>query len=188
MAQLLTLPTHARITLDQFLAYTGWNAPAASWPNMRLALDFFQDKIPAAYLRQRVIDPSPWALPRCGVIKLSELMQSIDFSQTIARITLPTNTRLLAFLHDDVSKHDRPTGRFYTYQSSQQTALAIPHNQDTAHVYRVELPVDALKTTVADAYVDWTRKRERNAAPPEYRRGGGIQFFIWDAGRYLRRV
>jgi hypothetical protein len=55
-------------------------------------------------------------------------------------------------------------------------------------VYNVEFPVEALKTTVADAYVDWTRKRDVNAAAPEYRHGGGIQLFIWDAGRFLKHV
>ena len=189
MAQPPMLPTHARIALDQFLAYTGWDVPSPMYrANMQVALDFFQDKIPAASLRQRIADPSPWALPRGGVIKLSELMQAMDFNRPVARTLLPVNTRLLAFLHQDIGKHDRPRGNYYTYQSSQQTALAIPHNQQATHVYNVEVPVEALKTTVADAYVDWTRKRAVNAATPEYRHGGGVQLFIWDAGRYLKPV
>ena len=74
MAQLITLPTRARITLEQFIAYTGWEVPSQTHrANMQVALDFFQDKIPASLLRQRISDPAPWALPRGGVIKLSEL-------------------------------------------------------------------------------------------------------------------
>jgi hypothetical protein len=189
MAEPVILPTHARITLDQFLKFTGWDVPSPSYrTNMQVALDFFQDKIPAPTLRQRITDPSPWALPRGGVIKLSELMQAINFERPVERTLVPVNTRLLGFLHQDIGKHDRPRGNYYTYQSSPQTTLAIPHNQDATHVYKVEFPVEALKTTVADAYVDWTRKRGVNAAAPEYRHGGGIQLFIWDAGRFLKHV
>ena len=115
-------------------------------------------------------------------------MQAIDFHRPVERTTLPMNTRLLAFLHQDIGKPYRPRGHYYTYQSSQQTALAIPHNQDASHIYIVEFPVEALKSTVADAYVDWTRRRAIHAAAPEYRHGGGVQLFIWDAGRFLRHV
>ena len=39
MAQPPTLPTHARITLDQFLAYTGWEVPTPIYrANMQAAL------------------------------------------------------------------------------------------------------------------------------------------------------
>jgi hypothetical protein len=93
MVKPLTLPTHARITLDQFVAYTGWDVPSITYrTNMQEALNFFQDKIPAPVLRQPVSDPSPWALPRGGVIKLSELMQAIDFARPVERIWLPVNT------------------------------------------------------------------------------------------------
>lgn len=189
MAPLNTLPTHARITLDQFIAYTGWEVPSqAHRANMQVALDFFQDKIRADVLRQRITDPAPWALPRGGVIKLSELMQAINFGRPVERTTIPMNTRLQAFLHHDIGKHDRPRGNYYTYQSTQQAALAIPHNQDASHIYVVQTPVDALKSAVADAYVDWTRKRALNPAAPEYRHGGGTQLFIWDAGQFLKHV
>jgi hypothetical protein len=189
MSRLPTLPTHARITLEQFLAYTGWDVPSPTYrDNMKVALDFFQDKVPVAVLRQRLADPSPWALPRGGAIKLSEVMQAIDFHRPVARTTLPVNTRLLSFLHRDIGKHDRPRGNYFTYQSSQQTDLAIPHNQQATHVYRVECPVEALKTTVSDAYVDWTRRRAVDPAAPEYRHGGGIQLYIWDPGLYLKHL
>jgi hypothetical protein len=83
---------------------------------------------------------------------------------------------------------DRPRGNYCTYPSSQQTALAIPHNQETAHVDNVEFPVEALKTTVADASVDWTRSRAVNPAAPEYRHGGGLRRFIWDANHHLKHL
>jgi hypothetical protein len=100
MAEAFALPTHARITLSQFLTFTGWDVPSPSYrANMQVALDFFQDKIPAPSLRERISDPSPWALPRGGVIKLSELMQTINFERPVVRTPVPINTRLLAFLH-----------------------------------------------------------------------------------------
>ena len=107
MSQPPALPTHARIAIDQFLAYSGWDVPSPAYrDSMRVALDFFQDKIPAETLRQRIANPSPWALPRGGAIKLCELMQAIDFNRPVVRAVLPMNTRLLAFLHQDVGKHD----------------------------------------------------------------------------------
>jgi len=92
------LPIHGRITLDQFLSFTGWQTTNGQSPaNMQVALDFYQDKIPRQILMQKVINPSPWSLPRGGVIKLSEFMQAIDFRKPVERILVGANRRFKCF-------------------------------------------------------------------------------------------
>jgi hypothetical protein len=182
-------PHHRRITLDEFLAFTGWTiTPGTSRTGMQTALDFYQDKIPRSVLMQQVLRPSPWSLPRGNVIKLSELMQAIDFTRPVVRTIVGTNERLKCFRPRGESKSRLPKGNWFTYLSSEQRRLAIPGEQDLVRVYVVKRPVECLRSSASDAFT-WIRKTheqiQHESLADRYFRGGGCQYFIWEPARYL---
>lgn len=177
------LPPLRDLTVEEFVAYTGWQTPYSP-AAMRTALDYYQRNIPHAVLREPVNDPSPWALPRGGVVRLCELMQAIDFGRPVSIARIRRDEQLKAF-------HTRRTprrGRWYTLLSTRQDTLAIPRNQVTPHVFVAASDFECLSSTVADAYVDWARNLAdaQDRAAPEYRHGGGRQFFVADPARCLR--
>jgi len=183
------LPTHRRITLDEFLTFTGWElTPGVSKAGMETALNFYQDKIPRPTLLQRVSRPSPWSLPRGNVIKLSELMQAIDFGQPVLRVTATVNERFKCFRPKNEPKSQRPRGNWFTYLSSGQKTLAIPDGQDLERIYKVKTPVECLKSAASDAFTWIVRNQDEihtESLADKYYRGGGQQFFIWEPQRYL---
>jgi len=116
------LPIHRRITLDEFLAFTGWEVtPGVSRTAMGVALDF-------------------------EVIKLSELMQAIDFRGPVERLMAHGNRRFKCFRPRNEPKSQRPRGNWFTDPSSRQEALALPGAQDLVRVYVVKTPVQCLKS------------------------------------------
>jgi hypothetical protein len=184
-----TLPTHRRITLDDFLAYAGWKlAPGASRAGMQTALDFYQDRIPRELLLRRVSSPRPWSLPAGNVTKLSELMQAIDFTRPVQRFLARANERFKCYRPKNEVKSHRPKGNWFTYLTSGQDQLAIPAEQDLVRVYVVKTPVQCLKSTASDAFT-WIRRSQEEikgeSLADRYFRGGGCQYFIWEPHRYL---
>jgi hypothetical protein len=182
------LPIHGRITLDQFLAYSGWQiTPGANRAGMQTALDFYQDKIPRAVLTAQVGAASPLA-PKTvhgPVIKLVELMQAIDFSQPVSRYTAQKNERFKQVRRQNEAALDKPRGNWFTFLSTQVNTLGLPGNQSREHVYVVDRPVEGLKTTVADAFT-WTRPQPNETTQDKYLRGGAMQFFVWEPWQYFR--
>jgi len=186
------LPIHGRITLDQFLSYTGWQTThGESRADMQVALDFYQDKIPRHILMQKVMSPSPWSLPRGGVIKLSELMQAIDFRRPVERLLAGTNRRFKCFRPKNEVNSNVPKGCWFTELSQKQESLAIPGDQDVVRIYAVTIPVECLKSHPSDAFT-WIRRSfediAKESSKDKYYRGGGLQYFIWESQRYLRLV
>lgn len=183
------LPIHRRITLDEFLAFTGWEVtPGVSRTAMGVALDFYQDCIPRPILMQKVTRPSPWSLPRGDVIKLSELMQAIDFRGPVERLVAHSNRRFKCFRPKNEPKSQRPRGNWFTDPSSRQETLALPSEQGLVRVYVVKTPVQCLKSRVSDAFT-WIRRNveqiQQETLPEKYFRGGGFQYFIWEPQRHL---
>jgi len=186
------LPIHRRLTLDEFLAFTGWEiTPGVSRTAMTVALDFYQDCIPRPFLMQKVMHPSPWSLPRGGVIKLSELMQAIDFRGPVERLVAPPNRRFKSFRPRNEPKSQKPRGNWFTDPSSRQQALALPGEQDRVRIYVVKTPVPCLKSRVSDAFT-WVRRNieetKQETLPEKYFHGSGFQYFIWEPQRYLALV
>jgi hypothetical protein len=185
MSKPLTVPIHRPFTLDEYIAYTGWEVPGVIYKrNMGLALDYFQKNVPLPVLKQRV-ERGPWTLPVGGeVIRLTSWMQAIDYGKPVdPNCLVPANYVLIAFRVDSDIRKEQARGNWYTYQTTQQNTVAIVHDQERKRLYKVVAPIKCLKTTVADAYVDWARQRGVN---PEYRAGGGIQLFLWQADRFLK--
>ncbi len=183
------LPAHRRITLDEFLTFTGWEiTPGVSRRAMAVALDFYQDCIPRPILMQKVAHPSPWSLPQGGVIKLSELMQAIDFHKPVERLVAHPNRRFISFRPRNEPKSQKPRGNWFTDPSSRQAALALPAEQDLVRVYVVKTPVQCLKSCVSDAFT-WIRRNfeqiKQETLAEKYFRGGGLQYFIWEPQRHL---
>jgi len=182
------LPIHGRITLDQFLSFTGWQT-THGLAGMQIALTFYQDKIPRHILMQKAFKPHLYSLPRGGVIKLSELMHAIDFTKPVNRILASTNRRFKCYRPRDEAKSRKPKGFWFTELSSKQETLAIPGEQDIVRVYVVTTPVECLKSTASDAYT-WIRRSfeeiVKESTVDKYYRGGGLQYFIWEPQRYLR--
>jgi len=189
MAQRRPLPIHKRITLDEFLAFTGWEMnPGASRTAMTTALDFYQDCIPRPILMQKVARPSPWSLPRGDVIKLSELMQAIDFRGPVERLVAQCNRRFKCFRPRNEPKAQRPRGNWFTDPSARQESLALPGEQDLVRVYVVQTPAQCLKSRVSDAFT-WIRRNmeqiEQETLSEKYFHGSGFEYFIWEPQRYL---
>jgi len=185
------------VTLQSFLEYTGWegNAPR---DRMAIALEYFQTKLPLSYLRLPVEDPqgpngtslgpNPWLFPAAHgpdgrPINLCMLMQTIDFSFPVLVQLIPRGTRLKAFR----TAHDPPgrLGRYFTLLHASQESLAIPHDQTAARFYEATHSFASLASTVADAYVDCAMNR---GVAPQYRHGGGRQFFVWNPVLNLQPV
>ena len=186
------LPIHRRLTLDEFLAFTSWEiTPGVSRVAMSVALDFYQDFIPRPILRQKVMHPSPWSLPRGDVIKLSELMQAIDFQRPVERLVAPPNRRFKSFRPRNEPKSQKPRGNWFTDPSSRQETLALPGEQARVRIYVVKTPVPCLKSRVSDAFT-WVRRNieeiKQETLPEKYFHGGGFQYFIWEPQRYLALV
>lgn len=183
------LPIHRPITLDDFLRFAGWSlTPGMSRAAMAVALNFYQDKIPRQTLLERVSRPSPWSLPRGNVIKLSELMQAIDFTRPVERITARVNERFKCFRPRHEPKSERPKGNWFSRLSAAPETLAIPGDQDLVRVYIVRTPVECLKSYASDAFT-WIRRSQEEiqgeSLADKYYAGGGCQYFIWEPERYL---
>lgn len=182
------LPTHARITLEQFLDYTGWDKPVGiAVEGMRTALNFYQDKIPRSILMAQVGRASPFA-PKTvhgPVIKLVELIQAIDFTKPVARHTAQPNERFKQVRRAEDKPGNKPTGNWFTFLSTKVATLGLPGNQEREHVYVVTQPVDGLKSTVADAFT-WLRMKPGETPADKYFHGGGVQFFVWEPGNYFK--
>jgi len=186
------LPAHRRITLDEFLAFTGWEMlSGASRAAMSAALDFYQGCIPRSVLMRKVAHPSPWSLPRGDVIYLSELMQAIDFRGPVERLVAHRNRRFKCFRPRTEPKSPKPTGQWFTDMSSRQDTLGLPGVQDLVRIYVVKTPVQCLKSRVSDAFT-WIRRnveeRRHETLAEKYFRGAGMQYFIWEPHRYLALV
>jgi hypothetical protein len=182
------LPIHGRITLDQFLSFAGWQT-THGLAGMQTALTFYQDKIPRHILMKKAFNPHVYLLPRGGAIKLSELMQAIDFTKPVNRVLAGTNTRFKCFRPRNEAKSHKPKGHWFTELSSKQERLAIPSDQDLLRVYVVTTPVECLKSYASDAFT-WIRRSFEEilheSITDKYYKGGGIQYFIWEPQRYLR--
>jgi hypothetical protein len=178
------LPLSGRITLEQFLAYTGWEKPiGVAADGMRTALNFYQDKVPRNVLMAQVDRASPLA-PKTihgPVIKLVELMQAIDFTKPVARYTAQRNERFKQVRRSDAKATDKPSGNWFTFLSSNVESLGLPGNQSREYVYVVMQTVEGLKTTVADAFT-WQRTRPGETTADKYFHGGGMQLFVWEPG------
>ena len=74
-------------------------------------------------------------------------------------------------------------GRFFSLLHTSPGSLAIPRDQTSARLYEATCSFSALASTVADAYVDWAMER---GISPQYRHGGGRQFYIWKPELNLR--
>jgi hypothetical protein len=171
-----------RITLQQFLDFTGWGTPALPG-TMQMALEFFQDVVPQDDLRAIDDDPGFYALPSGGPFYcLTRWMQSFDFSHPVQRVYLPPGRLLKAFVAPSAGQR---LGHYFTSGRTPSGALAIPRDQTVPRWFVVQYLAPALAGTVSDAYVDWARQR---GIDPEYRRGSGDQFFIWDPAFHLRRT
>jgi hypothetical protein len=184
------------VTLQGFLEYTGWEGHAPR-DRMAVALEYFQTELPWSYLSLPVEDPkgpdgtslgpNPWLLPVSTrapgkpPINLCMLMQTINFSFPVLVQLLPRGIRLKAFR----TAHDPPgrLGRYFTLLPASQESLAIPHDQTTARFYEAIHSFTALASTVADAYVDSAMNR---GVGPQYRHGGGRQFFVWNPALKLQ--
>jgi hypothetical protein len=112
------------------------------------------------------------------VFRLTQWMQSIDFSRPVSEVLLKPQTKLLSF---QSSVRNNP-GNWFTDVGAQQGKLAIDRSKNLPVIYSVQTPVMALRTSISDAYVDWAM---RQGIGPEYRRGGGIQYFIWNGWRFV---
>jgi hypothetical protein len=183
------LPIHRRFTLDEFLAFAGWDiTPSMSRGAMAVALDFYQDKVPRQVLLQHVSQPSPWSLPRGNVTKLSELMQAIDFTRPVERVTVHVNERFKCYRSRHEPKTARPQGNWFSKLSAVHGTLAIPGDQDLVRVYVVRIPVECLKSFASDAFT-WMRCSQEEihteTLADKYFAGGGGQYFIWEPERYL---
>ncbi|MBN1508265.1 MAG: hypothetical protein JW955_15565 [Sedimentisphaerales bacterium] len=208
------MPVQLPMTLQEFVEYTGWE-DGAPRDRLHVALDYFQAAVPLSYLSQPVKDPvspegkslgpNPWLLPRPDQtdprpsgpnshrvpnkarakvpINLCMLMQTINFSYPVSVRLIPQGALLSAFR----TTHS-PTGgfgHFFTLLQTSPTSLAIPHDQIVPEYYEAIRSFTALASTVADAYVDWAMHR---GVGPQYRHGGGLQFYIWDPKLRLRSV
>ena len=64
-----------------------------------------------------------------------------------------------------------------------------PGDQDVVRIYVVTNPVEYLKSHPSDACT-WIRRSfeeiANESSKDKYYRGGGLQYFIWEAQRYLR--
>ncbi len=177
------------VTLQDFLEYTGWEGHAPR-DRMAVALEYFQTELPLSYLSLPVADPkgqdgtslgpNPWLFPAADgpahrPVNLCMLMQTIDFSSPVLVQLIPKGTRLKAFR----TAHDPPgrLGRYYTLVHAFQESLAIPQDQMMVRFYEAIHSFTALASTVADAYVDSAMHR---GVAPQYRHGGGRQFFVWN--------
>ncbi len=177
------------VTLQDFLEYTGWEGHAPR-DRMAVALEYFQTELPLSYLSLPVADPkgpdgtslgpNPWLFPAADgpahrPVNLCMLMQTIDFSSPVLVQLIPKGTRLKAFR----TAHDPPgrLGRYYTLVHAFQESLAIPQDQMMVRFYEAIHSFTALASTVADAYVDSAMNR---GVAPQYRHGGGRQFFVWN--------
>lgn len=188
MAKSPQLPLNGRITLEQFLAYTGWDPPVGmAADGMKTALNFYQDKVPRSVLMAQVSQPSPFA-PKTihgPVIKLVELMQAIDFTKPVARYTTQRNERFKQVRRTNEPATNKPTGNWFTFMSTKVESLGLPGNQSREYVYVVQQPVEGLKTTVGDAFT-WAKSRPGETTADKYLHGGGIQLFVWEPGNYFK--
>ncbi|OHB68021.1 MAG: hypothetical protein A2Y76_11175 [Planctomycetes bacterium RBG_13_60_9] len=202
------------MTLQQFLTYTGWEGDAPR-ERMSVALEYFQSAVPLGYLSEPVKDPvtpqgkslgpNPWLLPRSGPtdprpsgpdphlvpnktrdkapINLCLLMQTIDFAHPVS-VHLIVKGALLKAFHTARDLTGR-VGRFFTLLQASPGSLAIPHDQMTGRIYEAACSFTSLASTVADAYVDWAMHR---GVLPQYRHGGGLQFYVWSPELKLQPV
>lgn len=207
-----SMPVHLPMTLQQFLEYTAWEG-AAPQDRMSVALEYFQTVLPLGYLSQPVGDPrapdgrplgpNPWLLPMPAKaetrpsgpnpelvpnkpgdrppINLCVLMQAIDFSYPVFVRLIPRESLLKAFrtTHDFMLRF----GRFFSLLHTSPGSLAIPRDQTSARLYEATCSFSALASTVADTYVDWAMER---GVSPQYRHGGGRQFYVWKPELSLR--
>ena len=189
-----SLPTGRKITLDEFIAFTGWDPEAGRSPwiraRMKVALDLYQDTVPHR-IRRILLGPgniaSPWSLPRGRPIKLADLMQAIDFTHPVDRMTIAPNTLLKSF-RPTAETGDRPQGNWFTLPQGSQRELAIPPSQSFARMFRVTNAAECLRSTVSDAFT-WIEASQARARHEDfsdkYFRGSGCQYFIWKPELYL---
>jgi hypothetical protein len=192
MSRNVALPLHRRWTVDDFLAFAGWElTPGMSRAAIGIALNFYQDKVPRPLLLRRVERPGPWSLPRGNVVKLSEWMQAIDYRRPVARVVARANERFLSYRSRRESEAKRVFGNWFANLSARQERLALPADQDLVRIYVVKTPVECLKSAVSDAFT-WLRadpvEIQEETFSDKYFTGGGCQYFIWEPERYLERL
>jgi len=207
-----SVPVRLPMTLEEFLTYTGWEGDAPR-ERMGVALEYFQNAVPLSYLSRPASDPvtpqgkslgpNPFSLPKSDKtdprpsepdphlvpnrprektpFNLSMLMQTIDFSHPVSVWLIPKGARLKAF-HTACDAGTR-LGRFFTLLQTSPGTLAIPHDQTVPEIYEATCSFSSLASTVADAYTDWAMNRR---VLPQYRHGGGHQFYIWNPELKLR--
>jgi hypothetical protein len=173
------LPNY-RFTADEFIKYAGWVTPY-NRNYVKIALEFFQNVVPADVWRRRADNPGPWLLPRGNAIKLCEWMQSIDFNNCVYEDHLRPGQILKKFSIRGQSRFG--WGNFFTLCDQKQNKMGLYSAQNTPNYFEVTTFTRCLCSTVSDAYADWT-----DGMTSEYSHGGGVQIFIWKPEFVLKKV
>lgn len=181
MARAIDIRIHPDFTIDELILYTNWTVPSPMYrENLRRALDYFQQVVPKAVLRQED-DAGPWNLRINGVkFKLLNWLQGIDFREPVnPRRMVNKGDPLIAFKGPSI-RPGQVRGNWYTFPSTRQGSVAIHSTQTRPHKFKARAAFTCMQSTASDAFVGWVHDM-----PAEYRRGGAQQLFIWDAGRVL---
>ncbi len=169
------------ITIDDFIRLTAWNVPSPMYrQNMRLALDYFRRAVDDKRVLLQPEESAPWVPQIQGVAtKLASWMQGIDFNAAVyASHPIPKGTLLYAYKPKSFVK-GRVGGNWFI-TDPQQKSVAIHSTQTALHKFRATRMFTCLKSSASDAHVAWLPD-----LPPEYRRGGSSQLFIWKSEHVL---
>ena len=130
MARAIDIKIHPDFTVDELIQYANWPIPSPMYrENLRRALDYFQQVVPKAVLRQED-DAGPWNLRINGVkFKLLNWLQGIDFREPVnPRRMVNKGDPLIAF-KDPSIRPGQVRGNWYTFPSTRQGNVAIHSTQ-----------------------------------------------------------
>ncbi len=200
-------PAHsAHPRLDRFLQEAKWPAPAddAVATRMETALEFFQKNLGAwcdlpldannpGYQRHGF---GPWSFKIGGkVTNLTSSMQAINFECEVHPRTLAAGRVLRRYALPKEPKE--PTGIWYTDPEVSARKLALPPQQTVPQDFKLAQMTEVLASTAGDMLVDWrmqagpgqTLKRGRHKdADYDYRKAGGVQYVVPNAGKVLKAM
>jgi len=165
------------MTVDEFIAMTGWNAPEPmARIGMNNALRWFE-----ANFRPEELNKPEHLSQFAGPVKtqLVKWMQSIAFLAPVeADSVVFAGARLVRYCAPG-----REWGVYFTAPGTRPSQLAIPSGRVTRFTFRASRAFRCLKTSVADAHLSWSP----NGAD-RYGHGGGVQYFVAKSKEKLELV